>query len=185
MNYKGIDSKIKWGEPSDYSDPYEKMEREGVWCTKRTQFVLELRQFQWGAPVPRLLREFCIVQKWPGPITSPVLCYWPGFPKRRWPQLKCCTNVEGAASGCSHLTALTDLSLVVVVGGLVTKSCSTLATPWTVACQVPLSMGFSRQEYWSGLPFPSSGDLPNPGIEPRSPTLQAVSLPTELQRICP
>lgn len=63
MNYKGIDSKIKCGEPSDYSDPYEKMEREGVWCTKRTQFVLELRQFQWGAPVPRLLREFCIVQK--------------------------------------------------------------------------------------------------------------------------
>lgn len=72
-------------------------------------------EFQWGAPVSRLLREFCIVQKWLGPVTSPVLCYWPGFPKRRWPQLKCCTNVEGAASGCSHLTALTDLSLVVVV----------------------------------------------------------------------
>ena len=44
---------------------------------------------------------------------------------------------------------------------------------WTVAHQAPPSMGFSRQEYWSGLPFPSSGDLPNPGIEPRSPTLQA------------
>jgi len=41
-------------------------------------------------------------------------------------------------------------------------------------------MGFSRQEYWSGLPFPSPGDLPDPGIEPRSPALQAVSLPTEL-----
>ena len=39
------------------------------------------------------------------------------------------------------------------------------ATAWTIACQVPLSMGFSRQEYWSGLPFPSPGDLPNPGIE--------------------
>ena len=47
------------------------------------------------------------------------------------------------------------------------------ATPWTVACQAPLSMGFSRQEYWSGLPFPSPGDLPNPGIEPGSPALQA------------
>ena len=47
------------------------------------------------------------------------------------------------------------------------------ATPWTVACQAPLSMGFSRQEYWSGLPFPSPEDLPNPGIEPESPTLQA------------
>ena len=40
-------------------------------------------------------------------------------------------------------------------GGLVAKSCLTLATPWTIACQAPLSMGFSRQEYWSGLPFPS------------------------------
>ena len=47
------------------------------------------------------------------------------------------------------------------------------ATPWTVAYQAPLSMGFSRQEYWSGLPFPSPGDLPDPGIEPRSPELRA------------
>ena len=44
-------------------------------------------------------------------------------------------------------------------------------TPWTVAHQAPLPMGFFRQEYWSGLPFPSPGDLPNPGIEPTSPTL--------------
>ena len=65
-------------------------------------------------------------------------------------------------------------------GGLVAKSCLTLAIPWTVAHQAPLSMGFSRQEYWSGLPFPSPGDLPDPGIEPRSPTLQADSLLTEL-----
>ena len=41
-------------------------------------------------------------------------------------------------------------------------------TPWAIACQVPLSMGFSRQEYWSGLPFPSQGDLPNPGMESAS-----------------
>ena len=52
-------------------------------------------------------------------------------------------------------------------------------TPWTVAHQAPPSMEFSRQEYWSGLPFPSPGDLPNPGIEPRSPTLQADALPSE------
>ena len=52
-------------------------------------------------------------------------------------------------------------------------------TPWTVACQAPLSMGFSRQEYWGALPCPPPGNLPNPGIEPRSPTLQADSLPTE------
>ena len=65
-------------------------------------------------------------------------------------------------------------------GGLVAKSCTTLATPWTVACQAPLSMGFSRQAYWSGFPFPSPGDLPDLGIEPGSPALQADSLPTEL-----
>jgi len=50
-------------------------------------------------------------------------------------------------------------------------------TPWTVACQTPLSMELSRQEYWSGLPFPSPGDLPDPGIRPRSSALQADSLP--------
>ena len=49
--------------------------------------------------------------------------------------------------------------------------------PWIVACQTPLSMRFSRQEYWSGLPFPFPGDLPDPGIKPRSPALQADSLP--------
>ena len=49
------------------------------------------------------------------------------------------------------------------------------ATPWTAACQAPPSMKFSRQEYLSGLPFPSPGDLSNPGIEPQSPTLQADS----------
>ena len=54
------------------------------------------------------------------------------------------------------------------------------STPWTVAHQAPPSMGFSRQEYWSGLPFPSPGDLPNPGIEPRSPSLQAEALTSEL-----
>ena len=52
-------------------------------------------------------------------------------------------------------------------------------TPWTVAYQAPLSMGFSRQERWSGLPCPLWGDLPNPGIKPRSPALQVDSLPTE------
>jgi len=50
------------------------------------------------------------------------------------------------------------------------------AKPWTVAHQAHLSMGFSRQEYWSGLPYPPPGDLPDPGIEPRSPALQGVDL---------
>ena len=53
------------------------------------------------------------------------------------------------------------------------------ATPWTVAYQAPLSMGFSRQEYWSGLPFPSPGDLPDPGIEPWSPAFQEDTLISE------
>ena len=64
-------------------------------------------------------------------------------------------------------------------GGLVAKSCPTLATPWIVTHQAPLPMKFSRQEYWSELPFSSPGDLPDPGNEPRSPALQADSLPTE------
>ena len=52
-------------------------------------------------------------------------------------------------------------------------------TLWTVACKAPPSMGFSRQEYWSGVPFPFPGDLPDPGIEPRSPALQADALPSD------
>ena len=53
------------------------------------------------------------------------------------------------------------------------------ATPWTVAYQAPLSMRFSRQEYWSGLPFPSPGGLPDPGIKPGSPALESDALTSE------
>ena len=56
-----------------------------------------------------------------------------------------------------------------------------LTTPWTAACQIPLSMGFPRQEYWSGLPFPTPGDLASPEIEPTSPVLQVDSLPLSHQ----
>ena len=62
---------------------------------------------------------------------------------------------------------------------LVAHSVSDSATPRTVARQAPLSMGFSRQEYWSGVPFPSPGDLLHSGIEPSSPALQGDSLPSE------
>ena len=65
--------------------------------------------------------------------------------------------------------------------GLVPKSFLTLVTPWNITCQAPLSMGFSRQEYWSRLPFPSPVALPDPGNKLRFPTLQEESLPTELQ----
>ena len=60
------------------------------------------------------------------------------------------------------------------------KLCPTAVTPWIVAHQAPLSMGFSKQRYWSELTFPSPVDLPNPGIKPGSSTLQADSLLTEL-----
>ena len=63
--------------------------------------------------------------------------------------------------------------------GLVSQSCLILLDFMDYSCQAPLSMGFSRQEYWNGLPFPSPGDLPNLGIEPRSPALQVDSLPSE------
>ena len=74
-------------------------------------------------------------------------------------------------------------------GSVVAQSCPTLATPWTVACQVPLSIGLSRQEYWSGYLCPSLGDLPDPWIKPRSPALQTDTLPSEPaeepHRTCP
>ena len=59
----------------------------------------------------------------------------------------------------------------------VTSIVSNSATPWTVACQDSLSLGYSQQEYWNGLPCPPPGDLPSPGIEPGSPALQVDSLP--------
>ena len=64
---------------------------------------------------------------------------------------------------------------------VVTQSCPTLVNPWTVALQTPLLMGFSRQKYWSGLPFPSPWNLPDQGIEHRSPTLQMEPLLSETQ----
>ena len=64
-------------------------------------------------------------------------------------------------------------------GGLVAKSCLTLVTPWTIACQAPLSMGLSRQEYWSGLPFPPLGEHPDPSIGLVSPALAGGLLTTE------
>ena len=84
----------------------------------------------------------------------------------------------------SHLDLLySPLKVKVLVAQLwATQSWaqSCVLTPWTTACQAPLPMGFFRQEYWSGLPFPSPGDLPDPGTEPRSPPLQEDSLLSEL-----
>ena len=83
------------------------------------------------------------------------------------------------SSLCHGSTSLFIHSLHLVVVVLVAELCLTLATPWTVARQAPLSLGFPMKEYWSGLPFLSPGDLPNTEIKPRSPVLQADSLPAE------
>ena len=73
------------------------------------------------------------------------------------------------------------LGVCVCVCAPAAQSCLTLFNPWTVAHQAPLSIGFSRQEHWSGLPFPSPGDLPDPGIEPTSPALAGGFFNTEPQ----
>ena len=81
------------------------------------------------------------------------------------------------ADGTKTVTLGKDYSIKVKVKSL--SPVQLFAVPWTVVYQASLSMGFSRQEYWSGLPFPSPGDLPNPGVEPRSPALQADALPSK------
>ena len=75
--------------------------------------------------------------------------------------------------------AYASLKLSLESESQVAQSCLTLCHPMDCSLQAPQSMEFSRQEYWSGLPFPSPGDLPAPGIEPRSPALQADALPSE------
>ena len=82
---------------------------------------------------------------------------------------------KGSSRGCPLALRCAVLAVVQLL------SCARFfATPWTAACQAPLSMGFSRQEFWSRLPFPSPGDLPGPGIEPESPALVGGVFTTEL-----
>ena len=79
------------------------------------------------------------------------------------------------------LNSPASLMVIVFEWILEFKNCYCLGTPWMVALQAPLSMEFLRQEYWSGLPFPSPGDLPEPGIKPTSPSWQADSFPLSHQ----
>ena len=81
----------------------------------------------------------------------------------------------------ARVKLIITLSLLLFSRSVVSDS----VTPSTVACWAPLSMGFSRQDYWSGSPFPSPGDVPNPGIEPTSPVWQADSLPLSYLGSCP
>ena len=91
---------------------------------------------------------------------------------REWKYSCCCS-----ADVIPHSACLLSVVVVKVVKSL--SRVRLFETPWTAAYQAPQSMEFSRQEYWSGLPFPSPGDLPNPGIEPRSPALRADALLSE------
>ena len=96
---------------------------------------------------------------------APCAACMPPLPLSAWGGMSCLLpgllpgawGKEGACQICVHAQWISRVRL--------------FATPWTVACQAPLSMGFSRQEYWSGLPFPSPGYLPYPGIKPVSPAL--------------
>ena len=105
--------------------------------------------------------------------------------QRTWTQYTLLYSVTKFASICDLILISQVLCFCSAFNFLQRKKVKLLshvrlfATPWTVAYQAPLSMGFSRQGYQSGLPFPSPGDLPNPGIEPASPTLQADTLPSE------
>ena len=91
---------------------------------------------------------------------------------------ECSSTCMGSFEGGHHDLRYLHHSLKVKVKVKSLGPVQPFSTPWTVAYQAPLSVGFSRQECWSGLPFPSSGDLPNPGIEPGSPALQADALPS-------
>ena len=103
------------------------------------------------SPTPRVYSESCPSRWWCHPTISSSVVPFSSLPLSIFPSIK--------------VKLLSRVRL--------------FATPWTVAYQAPLSMGFSRQECGSGLPSPSPGDLPDPGIEPRSPALQADTLPSE------
>ena len=118
--------------------------------------------------------------------------YWSGLVTRFKSCLTLCDPRDGSPPGSSvpGILQARTLEWVAISFSNASKwkvkvkslSCVRLfATTWSAAHQAPLSMGFSRQEYWSGVPFPSPGDLPNPGIKPRSPALQADSLPSQPQ----
>ena len=102
----------------------------------------------------------------------------PGLPHRRR-ILYWLSHKESPLCVCVRVCVCVCVCVCVKVNVKSLSRVRLFATPWTVAYQAPPSMGFSRQEYWSGLPFPSSGDLPDPGIEPGSCTLGANALTSE------
>ena len=116
---------------------------------------------QWGGPTTKIMRCSSMIL-WTGRDRSDCECAW------------VCIYTHELYFHTQDILAFISKSTLCV---LAAQSCPTL---WTVTHHAPLSMRFSRQEYWSGLPFPSPGDLPDPGIEPGSLAFQADSLPSEL-----
>ena len=108
-------------------------------------------------------------------------CWYPGVPAQGEGHGKVITGWgRGGQGGCREGVKTGCLKAWRTMVKVKSLSCVQLfGTPWTVAYQAPPSMGFSRQEYWSGLLFPSPEDLPDPGIEPRSPTLEVDALTSE------
>ena len=155
-----------------------------VWTPRLS--LLTLSRILWNADCPSLSRHPIMVCGTQVPrkrrVRDPML---PGLDKQALNSM-----VPADMTFLWHLMVLSLLqhnSLTSWHGSVLVRTCLSelkslscvrlFATLWTVAYQVPLSMGFSRQEYWSGLPYPSPEDLPNPGIEPGSPSLQADALP--------
>ena len=115
----------------------------------------------------------CSFSNWPVPATySSVLAWRISVDRGTWR-----ATVHGVAKS-DTMEQLSTAQCAIVKVKLLSRV-RFFVTAWTVAYQAPPSMEFSRQEYWSGLSFPSPGDLPNPGIEPGSPALQADTLPSE------
>ena len=124
-----------------------------------------------------MIFKMCSIEFWPPPDHFNGVCKIKSIfiliPRYIFYLFQCvdiCTDsakIEGKILACVHAQSLTCVQL--------------FATPWTVAHQAPLSMQFSRQEYWSGLPFPSERNLPDPGIEPRPPALAGEFFNTEPQ----
>ena len=155
---------------------FQRIDTFELWCWRR------LMRVPWTArrSTQSILREINLSIHWKDwswcwSWSSNPLATWCEEPTQ-WRRLWCWEIVrEKGLKGMTEdeMVGWHHLLIEYSGGGLVTKSCLTLATQWTLTCQTTQSMEFSRQEYYSGLPFPSPGDLPDPGIEPKSPALQA------------
>ena len=159
------------------------------WCNSNGNKVhnkcstLELSQNHLALPVHGKIVFYetdlwCQKGWWPLLRMSGVGARLSGFSKLlRW--LQCSPKVENHKTKGISLKTLTCICTTWKVKVKSLSRVRLFATLWTVAYQASLSMGFSRQEYWSGLPFPSPGDLPDPGIKPGSPALEADALTSE------